>query len=145
MRTCNNNPKTHNIKSGGSQLSISILYKLLLKQHHNKRFLVPRGAELLLCAGGSHLVFRVGAEGSRPFWPGYVATTFLCNTLSFTDVIHVQIIFGPIVHPPRFQILAETSDKMYRQSWRYAPVGKKWELKTKKQTPPLVSSSCISF
>lgn len=66
---------------------------------------------MALCAGESHLVFGVGAEGSKPSWPDYGETAFLCNTLSFTDIIHVQIILGPIVQPLRFQILAESSDK----------------------------------
>lgn len=65
---------------------------------------------LALCARESHLVFGVGPKGSKPSCPDYGETAFLCNTLSFTDIIHVQIILGPIVHPCAFQILAESSD-----------------------------------
>lgn len=121
------------------------IIKASVKHQHNKDFLEPGWAELLLCAEGSHLVFRAGAEGSRPFCPGYGATTFLCNTLSFTDVIHVQIIFGPIVHPPRFQILAGTSDKCIDRAGDMLLRGIN---ENEKQTLPLVyraHSSWISF
>lgn len=87
--------------------------KSLIKHHHNEGFRRPCWTDfhLALCAGESHLVFGVGAEGSKPSCPDYGETAFLSNTLSFTDIIHVQIILGPIVHPLRFQILAESSDK----------------------------------
>lgn len=87
--------------------------KSSLKHHHNKGFRRPSWADfhLALCVRESHLAFGVGAEGSKPSCPDYGETAFLCNPLSFTDIIHVQIILGPIVHPLRSQILAESSDK----------------------------------
>lgn len=98
---------------GREQHSTFIYVQSFLKHHHNKGFRRPRWTDfhLALCARESHLVFRVGAEGSKPSCPNYGETAFLCNPLSFTDIIHVQIILGPIVHPLRFQILAESSDK----------------------------------
>lgn len=87
--------------------------KSSLNHHHNKGFRRPSWADfhLALCVRESHLAFGVGAEGSKPSCPDYGETAFLCNPLSFTDIIHVQIILGPIVHPLRSQILAESSDK----------------------------------
>lgn len=87
--------------------------KSSLKHHHNKGFRRPSWTDfhLALCVRESHLAFGVGAEGSKPSCPDYGETAFLCNPLSFTDIIHVQIILGPIVHPLRSQILAESSDK----------------------------------
>lgn len=86
--------------------------KSSIKHLHNKGVRRPCWTDfhLALCVGESHLVFGVGAEGSKPSCPDYGETAFLCNPLSFTDIIHVQIILGPIVHPLRFQILAESSD-----------------------------------
>lgn len=84
-----------------------------MRHHHNKGFRRQCWTDfhLALCVGESHLVFGVGAEGSKPSCPDWGETAFLCNPLSFTDVIHVQIIPGPIVHMLRLQVLAESSDK----------------------------------
>lgn len=98
---------------GAAQCFYICPLKSCLTHHHNKGFRCPCWTDfhLALCVRESHLVFGVGAEGSKPSCPDYGETAFLCNPLSFTDIIHVQIILGPIVHPLRFQILAESSDK----------------------------------
>lgn len=78
------------------------------KHPHNKVFigLCWTDFHLALCVRDPHLVLVVGAEGRKPSCPNDGDSLPLWHMLLFTDLIHVQIILGPIVHLLRTRICA---------------------------------------